>query len=428
MSWRWTAISVCTLVLLAHAFTDSLLNSPPKNANAPALSPRQGPCPGIEGNSDFYGLGIRIGVYLQWFSSWISNSINPFGAASNHDANTIFLVAILIATTVALAQGEIQPVETYIMLLLSSGFVFTVLSFLGTRLHLLRASGAMQYRNNLSATIKAILDGLGNLAAAFQDIFTFSAPPSNPLRIKFKRLVTSASMSFGLRSVSGFKHPALSWAGVVARCTVGTFLATASLLAWWRYPPQSPSDDGGSCAPIFFFFGSRNGASSLLLFFKVTAILLAIPVSYLFLFFGNFVLMFCQLSKDWFARWGAIKMVETISPGAWDGFSEQKKEAIRNMLKVENSVLLISNPLGAGAALAMRSYLRSLDDGDQGRHGLLADDHLNQSSSSSRAQDLSSWNIKASELPHFSVLLQCFMSLWTRGVETKLEAGKVEAK
>lgn len=428
MNWRWTAVSVCTFLLLAHAFTNSVLNSPPISANVSALSPRQGPCPGIEGNSDFYGLGIRIGVYLQWFSSWISNSINPFGAASNHDANTIFLVAILIATTVALAQGEIQPVETYIMLLLSSGFVFTVLSFLGTRLHLLQASGARQYRNNLSATIKAILDALGNLAAAFKDIFTFSAPPRGPLRIKVKRLVTSASMSFGLESVSGFKHPALSWAGVVARCTVGTFLATVSLLAWWRYPPQPRSDDGGSCAPTFFFFGSRNGAGSLLLFFKVTAILLAIPVGYLFLFFGNFVLMFCHLSKDWFTRWGVIKMVETISPGAWDGFSEQKKQAIRNMLKAENTVLLISNPSGADAALAMQSYLQSLDDGDQGRLGLLADGHPNQGPGSGRAQDLSSWNIKASELPRFSVLLQCFMSLWTRGVETKSETGKAEAK
>lgn len=74
-------------------------------------------CAGIEGNFDFYGLGIRIGIYLQWFSSWISNTFNPTAAAANHDANTIFLLAVLIATAIAFGQGSLQPAEKYILLL-----------------------------------------------------------------------------------------------------------------------------------------------------------------------------------------------------------------------------------------------------------------------------------------------------------------------
>ena len=95
-------------------------------------------CPNFEGNSDFYGLGIRIGIYLQWFSSWISNSVSPDAAAGHHDTNTVFLCALIIATAVAFADGSLQLAEKYILLLLSSGFFCTVLSIRGMRLRFLR--------------------------------------------------------------------------------------------------------------------------------------------------------------------------------------------------------------------------------------------------------------------------------------------------
>ena len=52
---------------------------------------------GFEGNSDFYGLGIRLGVYLQWLSSlvaaiWVP-SLSDFTAA----ANMVFCLALFIA-------------------------------------------------------------------------------------------------------------------------------------------------------------------------------------------------------------------------------------------------------------------------------------------------------------------------------------------
>ena len=28
----------------------------------------------IPGNGDFYGLGVRLGIYLTWISSWIANN------------------------------------------------------------------------------------------------------------------------------------------------------------------------------------------------------------------------------------------------------------------------------------------------------------------------------------------------------------------
>ena len=107
-------------------------------------------CPGFEGNPDFYGAGIRIGIYLQWVSAWLSNTFNPGAAAANHDANAIFLLAVLIALTIALASGSLRIVEAYILVLLSGGFICTVLSFLGLRLYFLQPSTLATFFRGLS--------------------------------------------------------------------------------------------------------------------------------------------------------------------------------------------------------------------------------------------------------------------------------------
>ena len=86
---------------------------------------------------DLYGLGIRLGVYLQWVSSWLSNSLNPIGATLNHDANSIFVLAIACALISVAVSGEVHPVEGYIMLLICYGYFLTVLTIFGLRLRLL---------------------------------------------------------------------------------------------------------------------------------------------------------------------------------------------------------------------------------------------------------------------------------------------------
>lgn len=151
MALPWTIAATLPCALLVYGFTDSSPNALQRHGGSLSTHlTREALWPGFEGNSDFYGLGIRIGVYLQWFSAWISNTVNPAGAAANHDANTIFLTAITVATSVALSGGALQPAEAYLMLLLSNGFLFTVLSFLGLRLYLLQPSTAAVLRRNLS--------------------------------------------------------------------------------------------------------------------------------------------------------------------------------------------------------------------------------------------------------------------------------------
>jgi hypothetical protein len=429
----------------------------------------------------------------------------PFRGGFNHDANTIFLTAILIATIVALAGGEIQPAEAYIMLLLSSGFVFTVLSFLGLRLHFLRPSTTRTFRGNLCTTIKNLVATFRSLGAALKDLIIsltnaqgVRAKQQSPLIATIKRLVKSAHLTFGLKSFSKLKHPALSWAGVVARCAIGTFSAVVGILVWWEYSTQPLPDGAGFCIPTFFFFGVRSGTGSMLWFFRIAAILLTIPVAYPLGFAISFLLEFGTMGEDWLLRYGIIKMAETIKPGAWDSLSDDEKESLRAFLTMQK---LISADQPAAVTTDPRPLLhllRSINDRDadtlpplagaprnqissiseQSSHGSLPHNHargsrqtnvltdatrtttfeavsrhsanaqeapeliavaeehqrhLGSSEShhargSGRTQDKSSWQIKASELPRFSMLLQSFMSLWTRGIETDIGPGTEEVE
>lgn len=93
-------------------------------------------CEPLQGNSDFYGLGIRIGIYLQWGSSWLSMLLDPESAQGVLDANSIFVFAVVIATIIA-ATNNAPAIEMYIMLQILLGFPITSLSAFGIRIWLM---------------------------------------------------------------------------------------------------------------------------------------------------------------------------------------------------------------------------------------------------------------------------------------------------
>jgi hypothetical protein len=62
----------------------------------------------FEGNSDFYGIGVRLGFYFTWFSGLLSFVINPEDADSQADAQTIFLFANLIALVILQGQEHVK--------------------------------------------------------------------------------------------------------------------------------------------------------------------------------------------------------------------------------------------------------------------------------------------------------------------------------
>lgn len=110
-------------------------------------------CPEFIGNSDFYGLGIRIGVYLQWISAWITLLLDPESAQATFDANSTFVFAIAIATVIAAQQGA-DAIEMHLMLQFMLGFFVTTLSTVGVRLWLMSPSRL----SNFLTTMKGVLE------------------------------------------------------------------------------------------------------------------------------------------------------------------------------------------------------------------------------------------------------------------------------
>jgi hypothetical protein len=90
--------------------------------NLPAeLDPDNMSSCGFTGNTDMYGLGIRIGFYLKWYgtvlASWIAKSEVPAMRLSN----SFFVSATFLALLIQTVRNTLKPVEIYIVLLLTFG-------------------------------------------------------------------------------------------------------------------------------------------------------------------------------------------------------------------------------------------------------------------------------------------------------------------
>jgi hypothetical protein len=87
----------------------------------------------FEGNSDLYGLGVRLGVYAQLLATALANHVLPDALVSALDTNVIFLVAILAALLKSTAEKEISTVEAFIMLQIVLTFLISVINIDGLR-------------------------------------------------------------------------------------------------------------------------------------------------------------------------------------------------------------------------------------------------------------------------------------------------------
>ncbi|KAK7184393.1 hypothetical protein PSPO01_09427 [Paraphaeosphaeria sporulosa] len=77
----------------------------------------------IEGNSDMYGLGIRLGYYFQWYGAILARWLAPSEVKSLAFSTDVFVAATFLALVIlTLTDVEsLEPVETYIVLLLMFG-------------------------------------------------------------------------------------------------------------------------------------------------------------------------------------------------------------------------------------------------------------------------------------------------------------------
>ncbi|KXJ85747.1 hypothetical protein Micbo1qcDRAFT_209695 [Microdochium bolleyi] len=96
---------------------------------------------GSEHATDYYGLGVRLGIYFSWLSGWLANTFLSSGISGASDTNTIFLFTLLIAMTVDSNMDKLFQIDGLILMQLCSGTIFGILSVWGYRTRLYREYG-----------------------------------------------------------------------------------------------------------------------------------------------------------------------------------------------------------------------------------------------------------------------------------------------
>lgn len=84
-------------------------------------------------SNDYYGFGVRLGVYFAWVSSYFANTLLPGEMSGSLDTNTIFLLALLVSLFTGTHMNTLYQIDGLIVLHLSSGFLFSCFSIWGYR-------------------------------------------------------------------------------------------------------------------------------------------------------------------------------------------------------------------------------------------------------------------------------------------------------
>ncbi|KAH8891724.1 hypothetical protein GQ53DRAFT_865701 [Thozetella sp. PMI_491] len=75
----------------------------------------------FDGNSDMYGLGIRVGFYLQWYGVILASWIAEEEVQGLRRGNALFISATFLALIIQTYAATLRAVEIYIILLLTFG-------------------------------------------------------------------------------------------------------------------------------------------------------------------------------------------------------------------------------------------------------------------------------------------------------------------
>lgn len=81
---------------------------------------------GFKGNSDIYGLGIRLGIYLQWITSKVAVYFHLEGSNDLSAAYFIFSIALQLALYVLTFQHDTYTIEAVIIFYIYYGGLLSV--------------------------------------------------------------------------------------------------------------------------------------------------------------------------------------------------------------------------------------------------------------------------------------------------------------
>ncbi|KAK3379136.1 hypothetical protein B0T24DRAFT_145958 [Lasiosphaeria ovina] len=243
-------------------------------------------CEPIQGDPDFYGRGIRIGVYLQWTSAWLTLLLDPESAQGVLDANSVFVFAVTIATIIA-SRREAAQIEIYIMLQMLLGFHITTLSSFGIRIWLMtpgrvakllrRAAKewkkdrqkARENQEGIMRDRQRAVDQIAQSVANYPGLAKWILAVLNRFSTVSRsgsHSASSATASVAILPVhllSALKFPGLTWSGVVWRTMTLGIIAGFNFAYWYEFPNSAAtskllSDPPDICGPPTVFLFSKQ--------------------------------------------------------------------------------------------------------------------------------------------------------------------------
>lgn len=82
---------------------------------------------GREGRPDMYGLGIRLGIYLQWFGEILFDFFDEADVSEIRLLGLLLSGAIVLALLVKIVDQDVQAADIYIVLQLAAGsYIFLI--------------------------------------------------------------------------------------------------------------------------------------------------------------------------------------------------------------------------------------------------------------------------------------------------------------
>lgn len=232
-------------------------------------------CGAIEGNPDFYGIGIRVGVYLQWVSACANLLVDPQSATSFYDVSSAFTFAILVATMTATfaSPPTIQPIETYIMLQFALGYFVFSLNISGKwwqlpvrtakRLREWQASRTLPLLVDLfmpSILLVVVLSDLIlqlSLQPAFVEEAAEQLASAEPASFVDWLILLATAVTLPLNLILRFNTHGFSWSGPMWRTTIACMIVAVNLWLWFASQPNY-RPPGESCDPPFIFMFSKQ--------------------------------------------------------------------------------------------------------------------------------------------------------------------------
>ena len=101
-------------------------------------------------SADYFGEGVRLGIYLIWLTSWVANNFVPDEISGAQDANAIFLLALLVSIFKGSAVDEadrLRYIDGLVLMQLCAGYMFGCFSMWGYRTCLYNREGRRGVRH-----------------------------------------------------------------------------------------------------------------------------------------------------------------------------------------------------------------------------------------------------------------------------------------